>query len=169
MDVRYINPFMDAVKHLFKTMLRTELILSKPVLRVDDVRADVSAVIGFSGGATGSVVLCFPMSTALKAASAFAGIKMTRDHEDFADALGELANIVAGQAKSKLEEFNISISLPSVILGQEFAVLHSKQRPRLVIPCDSSLGRFTVEVAMVVEKKQETGRSEPATAGADAR
>ena len=168
MDVRYINPFMDSVKHLFKTMLKTELILSKPVLTVDDIHADASAVIGFSGGATGSVVLCFPMSTALKAASAFAGIEMTKDHEDFADALGELANIVAGQAKSKLEGFNISISLPSVILGKKHAVLQSKQKPRLAIPCDSSLGRFTVEVAMVIENKQGAGRSEPATAGVGA-
>ena len=94
---------------------------------------------------------------------------MTKDHEDFADALGELANIVAGQAKAKLDGFNISISLPSVIIGKEHVVLQSKHRPRLAIPCDSPLGRFTVEVAMVVGKKQGAGRPEPATAGAGAR
>ena len=167
MDVRYINPFIDSVKHLFKTMLGTELTLSKPVLSVDDVHADVSSVIGFSGNASGCVVLSFPMTTALKVASAFSGVEMTEDHEDFADALGELANIVAGQAKSKFEAFHINISLPSVIRGKEHAVLRSKQRPRLVFHCGSPLGQFTVEVAMVVEKKQGAGRLEPATAGAN--
>jgi len=166
MDVRYINPFVDSIKHLFKTMLETELILSKPMLSEDDVRADASAVIGFSGDASGSVVLCFPMATALRAASAFAGTEMTKDHEDFADALGELANMVAGQAKAKLDGFNISISLPSVIIGQEHAVLQSKQRPSLAIPCDSPLGRFIVEVAMVVKKKQGADTPQPATANA---
>jgi len=169
MDVRYINPFMDSVKHLFKTMLETDLTLSKPTVSMGDVRADVSAVIGFSGDAVGSVILCFPFATAIKAASTFAGIEMDKDHEDFSDALGELANIVAGQAKSKLEGFNISISLPSVIIGKEHAVLRSKQRPRLSIPCDSPLGRFTVEVGMVVGKKQGTTNTpEPAVAGMSA-
>ena len=33
----------------------------------------MSAIIGFSGDAVGSVALCFPMSTAVKTASMFAG------------------------------------------------------------------------------------------------
>jgi len=169
MDVRFINPFIEAVTHLFKTMLGTDLLLSKPVLKEDDeLRADVSAVIGFSGDAVGCVVLRFPMATATKVASTFAGVEMSKDHEDFSDALGELANIVAGQAKSKLEGFQIGVSLPSVIIGKEHAVLQSKQRPRLVIPCNSTLGRFAVEVAMVVEKKKGTSMPEPATVGASA-
>jgi len=157
---------MESVTHLFRTMLHTELTLSKPKLSTDDVHADASAVIGFSGDATGCVVLCFPMHTAVKAASIFAGIEMTKDHEDFGDALGELANIVAGQAKAKLAGLNISISLPNVIIGKEHAVLQSRNRPRLAIPCDSAFGRFTVEVAMVVVKKQEARVPQPATAGA---
>jgi len=168
MDVRYINPFVESVKHLFKTMLGTELMLSKPVLSVEEVHTDASAVIGFSGDATGCVVMCFPLATAVKAASTFAGVEMTKDHEDFADALGELANMVAGQAKANLAGLNVNISLPSVIIGKEHTVLQSKQRPRLAIPCNSPLGRFTVEVAMVVEKKQGAGRPEPATASAGA-
>ncbi len=153
MDVRFINPFVEAVQQLFKTMLNTELVIGKPSIRQDDVFADVSAVIGFSGDATGSVVLCFPMETAVKAASTFAGVEMKSDDEDFSDAIGELANIVAGGAKARMDGLNISISLPSVVVGTQHAVLRSRQRPRLAIPCDSSLGRFTVEVTMVVNKQ----------------
>ena len=116
----------------------------------------------------GCVVLCFPMATALKSASTFAGVELTADHEDFSDALGELANMVAGQAKAKLEGFNISISLPSVIIGQEHVVLQSRQRPRLAIPCDSALGRFTVEVAMVIQEKSADGTPQAAAVGAGA-
>ena len=167
-DKLFMTSTTRLARSRFKTMLGTELTLSKPVLTVDDVYADVSSVIGFSGDASGCVVLCFPMTTALKVASAFSGVEMTKDHEDFADALGELANIVAGQAKANLEGFDISISLPNVIVGRSHTVLRSKQRPRLVIPCHSSLGRFTVEVAMVIEKTQGAGRPGPATADAGA-
>lgn len=168
MDVRYINPFIESVRHLFKTMLQADLMISKPMLVDGDMRADASAVIGFSGDVVGSVVLCFPLPTAVKAASAFAGMEINQDHEDFADALGELANIVAGQAKSKLDGFNVSISLPNVIIGREHAVLQSKQRPRLAIPCDSMLGRFTVEVAMVIDDKRDADRPMSQTAAAGA-
>ena len=91
---------------------------------------------------------------------------MTEEHEDFADALGELANVVAGQAKAKLDGFDISISLPSVIVGKTHVILNSKQRPRLALPCDSHLGPFTVEVAMVVQKPYAAVQSAPAAAGA---
>jgi len=98
------------------------------------------------------VVLSLPTDTALQAASKFAGVDLAQDHPDFSDALGELANMVAGQAKAQFEGFNVSISLPSVIIGKEHVVSQSRHRPRLSIPCDSQLGKFWVEVAMVVNK-----------------
>lgn len=154
MDVRYINPFIFSVKTVFKTMLATEIVVSKPLLKAEDEGgADVSAVIGLSGDVVGSVVLSFPMATAVKAASKFSGVEMSPTHEDFADALGELANMVAGQAKSKLDGLTVSISLPSVIVGREHVVSQSRHRPRLALPCDSTLGRFCVEVAMICEKR----------------
>ncbi len=154
MDVRFINPFIVAVKHVFKTMLSTDIIISKPRLKEpDESNADVSAVIGFSGDAAGCVILCFRTEAAVQTASKFAGAPLTPQHPDFSDALGELANMVAGQAKSQFEGLNVSISLPSVIIGPEHEVLQSKLSPRLMIPCDSELGRFAVEVAMVIRQR----------------
>jgi chemotaxis protein CheX len=150
MDVRYVNPFIASVRNVFKTMLTTEVSVSKPVVKDrHEGFADVSAVIGLSGDATGCVVLSFPMSTAVTAASKFAGTQMTPTHEDFSDALGELANMVAGQAKASLDGLNLNISLPTVIVGREHVVTQSKMAPRLALPCDSALGRFCVEVVMV--------------------
>ena len=154
MDVRLINPFIAAVKSVFSTMLSTDIVVSKPVVKgVDEHGADVSAVIGLSGDGVGSVVLSFPMATAVKVASKFAGVEMNSRHEDFSDALGELANMVAGHAKSHFEGLSVSISLPSVIIGQEHTVAQPRHAPRLALPCDSVLGRFCVEVAILVQKR----------------
>jgi chemotaxis protein CheX len=167
MDVRYINPFILSVKTVFSTMLKTEIVVSKPVLKAADEHAsDVSAVIGLSGDAVGSVVLSFPMATAVRVASTFAGVEMTANHPDFSDALGELANMVAGQAKARFEGLNASISLPSVIIGKEHVVSQSRQTPRLALPCDSVLGRFSVEVALLVNKQKSVGAAAPVMAGA---
>lgn len=168
MDVRYINPFIASVKNVFKTMLATEVMVSKPLVkRQDEAFADVSAVIGLSGDATGCVVLSFPRATAIAAARKFAGIEMSEAHEDFADALGELANMVAGHAKASLEGMDLNISLPSVIIGRDHSVSQSRIAPRLALPCDSPLGRFSVEVVLVSGKSAQTRQaSEAVGAGA---
>ncbi len=154
MDVRFINPFIASIKNVFMTMLETEILISKPcVLEKGEFNADVSAVIGLSGDAIGSVALCLPSRTAVAIASKFAGIELTQDHDDFADAIGELANMVAGGAKAKLDGLNVSISLPSVIAGHDLKLLQSKSTPRLSLPCDSSLGRFNTDIVMAVSRQ----------------
>ncbi len=167
MDVRFVNPFIAATKTVFKTMMSTEITIGKPQIipAHQEQTADVSAVIGLSGDAVGSVVLSLPMQTACNVAGKFAGVQMTREHPDFSDALGELANMVAGAAKSKFEGLRVSISLPSVIIGTEHVVSQSRAKPRLALPCNSDLGHFTVEVVMVVEK-QAQAVTEPSLVGA---
>lgn len=150
MNVRYINPFCESVTELFRTMLDADVTLGKPAISQDDLAADASAVIGFSGDAVGCVILCFPLQTAVATVSAFAGEDLAADDECFSDALGEMANIVAGQAKARMEDLKISISLPCVIMGKDTVVRRSRQTPRLVLPCQSRYGSFTVEVAMAV-------------------
>ena len=154
MDVRYINPFIFGIQKVFSTMLDTRILISKPCVKVSEgAHADVLAIIGFSGGAAGNVTLCFPLRTAVSVASKFSGTEITAEHPDFGDALGGLANMVAGHAKSKFDGLDVSISLPRVISGQEIKLLDSKTSPVLILPCDSRLGRFTTEVSMVVTRK----------------
>jgi chemotaxis protein CheX len=95
------------------------------------------------------VVVHFSFQTASKIATAFAGTEITPDHPDFADALGELANMIAGGAKSQFEGLRISISLPNVFVGSKHNVSASKSTPRILIPCETEAGTFQVEVGMV--------------------
>lgn len=165
MDVRFINPFIASIKSVFGTMVNTQVVVGKPRVGNDtETTADVSGVIGFSGDATGCVVLSFPTDVACKVASAFAGVTMGADHPDFSDAIGELANMVAGNAKKDFAGLRASISLPSVIIGRGHVVSQSRSWPRLVIPCETSLGAFFVEVGMVVEKQAAVAASAPAAA-----
>jgi chemotaxis protein CheX len=153
MDVRYINPFIRAIRNVFSTMLKIEVAMQKPYVKHDGrASADVSGVIGITGDAMGCVVLSFPKDVACRTASTFAGMQITLESPDLVDAIGELANMVAGNAKKDFEGARISISLPSVIIGEGHTVGQSRIVPRLVIPCSSPLGDFYVEVAMKVDK-----------------
>lgn len=151
MDVRYINPFMDSICNTFETMCRLKVKVGKPAVKTNYGHGyDVSGVIGFSGDAAGTVALLFNFVSASKIASAFAGIEITPEHPDFGDALGELANMVAGGAKSKFEGLNICISLPNVIVGEHHNISISKNTPRILIPCTTEVGDFAVEIGMVL-------------------
>lgn len=64
------------------------------------------------------------------------------------DAIGELANIVAGYAKKGLSDFNISISLPSVIMGGGNQEMEPKDVFSFVVPFTTSLGDFHLAVSL---------------------
>lgn len=153
MDVRFINPFVKSICNTFETMCGLKVSVGSPALKTSDKPlTDVSGVIGFSGDAAGSVVLHFSFDIASKIATAFSGEEITPEHPDFADAIGELANMVAGGAKAKFEGLNISISLPNVIVGKDHNVSASKSTPRIVVPCTTEVGTFQVEIGMVLSK-----------------
>lgn len=162
MDVRFINPFISSIGNVFKTMLGVDVKIGKPLLKQEDLQsADVSGVIGLSGDVQGCVVLSFSEESACKIAGTFAGMDMDLAHPDFADAVGELINMVAGNAKKDFPGVQVSISLPSVITGAGHTLSQSKASPFLVIPCQTPLGSFCVEVALIAENAQATAT--PAT------
>lgn len=153
MDVRFINPFVRSICNTFELMCKLKVAVGKPTIKTDDnPSSDVSGVIGFSGDAAGSVVLHFGFNVAAKLATRFAGLPITPEHPDFSDAIGELANMVAGGAKSQFDGLCVSISLPSVIVGKNHTVSASKNFPRIVFACSTDDGTFHVEVGMVVGK-----------------
>ena len=149
MNVKYINPFIGSVNNVFQTMLAMPVTFGKPHVKTQAENShDVSGIIGLSGDIVGTVIVSFPKLSALKIASAFAGVTLTEMDENFSDAIGELANMIAGNAKKDLEDYNVNISTPSVIIGTGHQVRATRVLPRLVIPCSTPAGSFVVEVGM---------------------
>ena len=70
---------------------------------------------------------------------------------EVADAVGELANMIAGGAKAQLEEYEMSITLPTVIIGCYESIEFPSDTPSLCIGFKSDWGILTVQVALVEE------------------
>ncbi len=158
MDVSYINPFLYALSNFFQSMLSTKIDFGKPMIKkADDFRADVSGAIGFSGDASGAVVLALHKAVAIGIASKFAGAEMDIDSPDFADAIGEFANMVAGGAKARFPNLDVNIALPSVIIGDQHHLASSQGHPCLTIPCKTCFGNFMVYVTLKVNKAAPVG------------
>ncbi len=149
MDVAYVNPFIVSTIETFKKMLNTDIKPGKVALKNSIVHTyDVSGIIGLSGEAQGSICLSFPKVIALKVVSALLGMEIKIIGDEVADGVGELANIVAGNAKQHLTNYNLSISLPKVVIGKDHQVASQRGIPTIVVPFTSSLGEFAMEIAL---------------------
>ena len=61
--------------------------------------------------------------------------------------LGEIANIIVGNAKTDFPEGNHSISVPSVVVGR-YEVSYPSGVPIICIPCETDNGKMVIEIAM---------------------
>ncbi|MBN2296265.1 MAG: chemotaxis protein CheX [Pirellulales bacterium] len=149
MKVEYINPFIKSIGNTFNTMLNCELkrgdIGYKPNTHP---LYSVSGVIGLSGRAVGTVVLSLSKEVALKAATTMLLTEATEVNDEVLDAVGELTNIVAGGAKSELEEYQLAVSLPNVITGCNHEVHFPTNVRPICIPFDSNWGELSLEVGL---------------------
>ena len=147
MDSSYIMPFVTSIQNVFEMMIQLPVQVGKPALKEAGAPSnDISGIIGMSGDVEGSVVLSFPKATAERVVSLFTGTEMTYTHEDFADAIGELVNMISGGAKAKFTGKQVSISCPSVVIGSEHIVVGRKDVVCVILPCQCDCGDFAVEV-----------------------
>jgi chemotaxis protein CheX len=148
MDVKYINPFVVAIKNIFKTMIDVPFKLGNPTLKKDRTPSfEVSSIIGLSGNVSGCVVINLSTPVALQLVSALLGDEVTEIDEDAIDAIGEIANMIAGNAKTDFPGENNAISVPSVVTGKH-EVAYPSGLPIIAIPCETDAGQMVVEVAI---------------------
>ena len=148
MDVNYINPFLVAVQNVFDTMIDVPLKLGKPTIKRDSVVPhEISAIIGLSGSVSGSVVISLSQTLALDLASSLIGETFETVDDDCTDAIGEIANMIAGNAKTDFPGEEASISVPSVVIGKH-KVSYPSGIPIIAIPCAVGGGELVIEIAI---------------------
>ncbi|MCL2219508.1 MAG: chemotaxis protein CheX [Chitinispirillia bacterium] len=149
MDVSYVNPFVVSTIETLQKMLNIEGKAGKLSLKDSSLHSyDVTGVIGLTGEAAGSICLSFPQEVAFKAVTALLGMPVTMMGDEVTDGIGELVNIVAGNAKQYLTKYNLSISLPKVVVGRNHSVASMSGVPTIVVPIVSSLGEFAMEISL---------------------
>lgn len=149
MDPAYIKPFIASIHNVFSTMMQLPVSVNEPSLKSDPgTSCDVSGIIGMSGDVVGSVVLSFPRETAERVVTLFSGQKLDPGTADFADAVGELVNMVSGGAKAMFKDRRVSISCPSVVVGAGHHVARQSDAPTICIPCTTDCGDFVIEVTI---------------------
>jgi chemotaxis protein CheX len=150
MKVEYINPFIESVCELFKTMLNSTAERGDVGVYWEAPNtSDIVAMIGLSGSARGTVAISFPVSTALAVVGRMLGEDVRVVDDTVRDGVAELVNIVAGSAKGKLqagEGVPIDLSLPTVVRGTDYQVDYPMRTAWLEVPFKSEFGPFSLRV-----------------------
>jgi chemotaxis protein CheX len=148
-DPAYIKPFVVAAKNVFETMINVPFSLGKPSLKTGSQVPphEISSIIGLSGNVSGSVVISLSPEVAFLLVSALVGDEVTELDDDCIDAIGEIANMIAGNAKTDFPSGNNSISTPSVVVGKH-KVKYPSGLPIITIPCITDKGEMFIEIAL---------------------
>ena len=151
MDAKMINPFINATLNVLETMAFTKSEAGKPYLKKEDVaQGDVSGVIGFTGETNGTVAVTFDEGCILKIVTNMFGEEMTELNDEITDAVGELTNMISGQARKELEEIGKIFhgAIPTVVTGKNHKLESMTKGPKIAIPFKTEAGNFTIEVCL---------------------
>jgi chemotaxis protein CheX len=132
---QYIQPFIDVSKNTFKEFVGAELSAGRPYFSQKDAANewDISGVIGLSGEARGAVVIGMRTTLATRLTDMLTGTKHTGIDDEVVDAIGEIVNIIAGNAKKGLEEsFRLIISLPTIVQGPGHQIKWPGEQARII-------------------------------------
>ncbi len=150
MDAQIINPFLEAAINVLKTMAMIDPKAGKPYLKKESkASGEVSGIIGITGDAQGSMSISFDKGCICAVVTNLFGSEVTDITEEVKDAVGEMTNMICGDARRRLEAAGISLQAgtPTVVAGHEHSISHIHTGPCLAMPFETPNGNFTVEVA----------------------
>lgn len=144
------EPFAEGTRQMLAMMLGVECELGAE----DDnlPRTYVSGVINLAGSANGQAALCFPQDAARRVVATMLAMEEDEVDEDtLRDGVGEMVNIVAGQAKSALTDtpWHFELGLPTIVVGENHSIGLFRGKKTHARRVDTELGSFALMVWLV--------------------
>ena len=153
MNADFVNPFLSSTIELFE---RTFGITPQPGEIFLDERArkhrwDVSAVMVLTGSAIGVVAIRLTRLLADKLLQR-SGVQWgsEEERESLCDGMvAEMVNIISGNASGQLSGYDIEISVPIVIQGENHTISWPERAPILGVPFSSDIGPFLIDICLI--------------------
>lgn len=155
MKTEYINPFVTSIISVFDTMMGVAIKRSTPFLSSKDCpEHEVSGIIGFTGRANGTVVVSLGTKTAMCCTGRLLGERPSSPNADVIDTVSELANIVVEAAKAQLPQLDMTIGLPSVVMGRDHLIGFPRGVRPICIPFTCDWGPITLQVGLQEQARE---------------
>jgi chemotaxis protein CheX len=157
MKIEYIQPFINSTRKVLSTMASLESKPLKPYLKEESnetALGSISSVIELTGECNGSIGLSFETSCILKIATGMLGEVFEELDDEVADMVGELVNMISGDARRQLVKlgFSFSAGIPKIAKGSEHKLVHTVNERTIVIPFQTAAGDFYIETCFDSKK-----------------
>ncbi len=151
LDKKVINAFVDGVKEVLTQMAGTEVTLLKPsVVEKFQSKGDVAGMIGMlAGSMKGTITISFEKGAAFEVIENMLGEKHEDLNDEVSDAVGELTNMIYGNAKTTLNKlgYGFEMAIPTIIMGP-YKITSYHNGATLVVPFQISRGNLFVEITV---------------------
>lgn len=149
----FFRPFIEGTIKTFKIQCGLEAKPGKPFNKKSsaDYNFDVAGIIGITSDTlNGSFMISFKYDSFFKIMSKMLGEPITTFQPGLEDGVSEIVNIILGSAKVPLNEqgHNLRMAIPAAIRGETIIAAFQQKRPGIVIPFETELGGFFVEVSV---------------------
>ena len=149
------NFMISEMRSIFTKLVGVENAFRAPVLiePINTFTNNVTAIVGLAGSCSGLLRLHFPESMAIEIASRMLGTHLSDITADALDAVGELANVLAGSFKYHLIRHGnqIRLSPPSTFTGNEYFFTNKALDESIAILCDVRNEWFMASLTLVAE------------------
>lgn len=147
-----VEPFIAAARMTLSELAQTELAV-RTTYRTATPRTfgDISALLGLTVEGGEMLVLSFPAQTATALAGRVLAEVIPEPADDLVrDCMGEVANVIAGQAKTMLAEtpYQLVLATPSIVSGSDIEIGACPGIEGLVVVFGSDAGDFSLQVCL---------------------
>ena len=148
MKVEYINPFYKATKDIFKLMLNVDP-QRKDLQVVEDMiqSKETSVLIGITGDLQGGIMFSFSLDMALEMIKIMSGMDLNIIDSFASSALGEIGNIISGNALMELSKNNYVCNIipPQIFVGEHRSLSLANQKA-LLLTLTTPIGDFDLSI-----------------------
>ena len=150
MNVKYINPLLEATMTVLSTMAMVEVTAGKPTVKKGSKPlGDVTGMIDLSGKhAQGSLAISFTAPAILDITEKMIGESLSSIDSTVVDVVGEITNMITGSAKRIYSDqgLEFELTLPSMLVGNDKPLNHTVKGEPVVLPFNTPAGEFFVEM-----------------------
>lgn len=147
--MEFTQKISATTEEIFSTMIFLELTSGEPIVQgKEDLGCHVSAMIGLSGDFSAMLAIHCPAQVGMAIGGAMLGVDLEEVDEDTRDALGEIANMLAGGLKEAFaaENTSLCLAIPTTISGNSYKISAPSGSNRVLIPFDIDAGRFYIDL-----------------------
>ncbi|WP_413576495.1 chemotaxis protein CheX [Bdellovibrio sp. HCB290] len=151
-DVRVINAIIKATTNVFAQFGVQNITMGKAETKSphDPLMGEISSVVEIkSQSYSGYLAISFDKNSYLEVVSTMLMEEQTELNADNQDAVGEINNIIFGNAKSEITNFGVQLTVPKVLIGAGSLISCHQGSAGMQIPFSTTKGKFYLTVIAV--------------------